>query len=594
MLKKVICFGELVWNIIPTQIVDYYSPMNAAIQLQGLWWIWLPISKGHILKLALFIMAVLFINKSTCQEKFIIGSKSIGTEIFIPVDLVSTLGSETAENPLDIEFGADFTSPENKILKVPGFYNENGEYIIRFSPNLKGKWKYKTFSSILQLAGISGNLLVGEKTNADNHGAIIIDKSNPQKFVYEDGTPYFALAFELDWLFALDYDNKSSIPKTEKIVEQIKANGFNQVVMNVYAYNVKWKVADDVPKEYNFKNPDYSPFAGNNQNPDFSILNIGFFKHFDRVIHHLNKKGIVAHIMIYVWNKNVNWPLMYSANDNQFFDYVIKRYQAYGNIIWDVSKEALDYGRCDIPYINERIERIKKIDAYKRLITVHDYEYCSREAEKVDFISIQNWRSDLYSLSLEAYMKHADKPVMNIEHGGYEEGPYLSFEGNFINPETCLIRNYECVFAGLYSTYYWQNSAWDIVIYNPMDSIQTFKKPRFDYYKHLGGLFTRYNFNSLFPSKPKLTTNGRFGNDNMASGAYPLTNGKDLYLYLVPASNYQINLVLPEPAGGEMNITWFNPFTGEYKDTGCFKWSNWAGFRSPWKNTYAVLIVKLK
>ncbi|MDZ7605444.1 MAG: hypothetical protein U5K79_07600 [Cyclobacteriaceae bacterium] len=99
------------------------------------------------------------------------------------------------------------------------------------------------------------------------------------------------------------------------------------------------------------------------------------------------------------------------------------------------------------------------MDAYNRLITVHDYEYCSREADRVDFISIQNWRSDLYSLTLEAYLKHSDKPVMNIEHGGYEEGPYLTFEGNYVNAETCLTRNYECVFAGVYSTYYWQNTS---------------------------------------------------------------------------------------------------------------------------------------
>src|SRR5690606_11877931 len=108
-----------------------------------------------------------------------------------------------------------------------------------------------------------------------------------------------------------------------------------------------------------------------NDNPDFSKLNIEFFKHFDRVMNHLYEKGIVAHLMIYVWNKEVNWPAMYSKDDNRFFDYVIKRYQGYSNMIWDVSKEALDYGRCDIPYINERIERIRRADAYNRLITVH-------------------------------------------------------------------------------------------------------------------------------------------------------------------------------------------------------------------------------
>jgi hypothetical protein len=107
-------------------------------------------------------------------------------------------------------------------------------------------------------------------------------------------------------------------------------------------------------------------------------------------------------------------------------------------------------------------------------------------------------------------------------------------------------------------------------------------------------LFTRYDFNTLSPAKPKLTTNSRIGNDNLASSSYPLTNGKDLYMYLIPAANYQINVVLPEPAGGQMEATWFNPFTGEYKDAGTSKYSMWAAYQSPWKNTYSVLILKLK
>jgi hypothetical protein len=542
----------------------------------------------------LLIFAAFSISEVVGQNKFIASSKTISAELYAPVDLVFKLKSKPAESPFDVSFGAVFTSPEKKMLTVPGFFNDNQEYVIRFSASEMGEWCYQTFSSIPQLSGLKGSILVSQNSNPEVHGAVGINSNSPRKFVYEDGKPYFALAFELDWLFALDYDNSAAIPKTTQIISDVKANGFNQVVMNVYAYDVNWKVSTDVPQEYSYKKPAYSVFKGDNQNPDFSTLNIDFFKHFDRVINHLYEKGIVAHLMIYVWNKNVNWPPMYSANDNRFFDYVIKRYQGYSNIIWDVSKEALDYGRCDIPYINERIERIRKMDDYNRLITVHDYEYCSREADRVDFIAIQNWRSDLYSNSLEAYLKHADKPVMNIEHGGYEEGPYLSFEGNYVNPEACLVRNYECVFAGVYSTYYWQNTSWNIVVYDPLDPKHSFKKPRFDYYKHLHDLFTRYDFHTLFPIKPKLTINSRLGDDNLASSSYPLTDGKGLYLYLVPAANHQINVVLPEPAGGQMEATWFNPFTGEYKEAGTSKYSMWAAYQSPWKNTYSVLILKLK
>jgi Protein of unknown function (DUF4038)/Domain of unknown function (DUF5060) len=546
------------------------------------------------MKNKVFLMLMLFVFSANAQQRFAFESlkTSIKTTVNQPVDVVFKLKKSISENPFDISFGMIANNKSGNSVNIQGFYDGNNEYVFRFSANQIGVWEYTTFSSISQLTGLRGTINVVENTKSEIHGGIKIDEKNPQKFIYEDGKPYFALAFELDWLFALDYKNKTEIPKTKKIIETVKVNGFNQIVMNLYAYDVKWKVETNVPVDFEYKKPDYSPFVGTNEKPDFSQLNTDFFKHFDRVIQHLHENGIVAHVMIYVWNKNVNWATMYSEGDNRYFDYVIKRYQAYPNIIWDISKEALDYGRCDIPYINERIARIRKNDAYERLITVHDYEYCSREPDKLDFISIQNWRSDLYSLSLESKIKHPNKPVMNIEHGGYESGPYLSFTGNYTNPENCLIRNYEVVFAGLYSSYYWQNTAWNIVVYDPMNPKYNFKKPRFDYYKHLQNLFTKYDYNTLEVYKPKLTTNGRDGLDNLSSSGYPLTNGKDLYLFLVPATNDQVNVILPKPPSGKLEVTWFNIFTGEYMRQADADWWNWRGFENPFKNQYSVLILR--
>ncbi len=542
-------------------------------------------------KVAFLILMVAFINTGVSQERVSLAAKNKSAKLYSAVDLIFKSRIKQDINPFDITFGAVFTAPDSSRLNISGFYNGNHEFLIRFSPTMIGKWSYQTFSSLPELSGQQGEILSNKNDNPDIHGPVMIDPGLPQKFVYQDGTTYYALAFEIDWLFALDYDNREDIPKTAQIVREIKENGFNQVVMNLYAYDVKWQVDENAPEKYNFKEPDIFPFGGTNDKPDFSTLNIDFFKHFDRVVNHLDKQGILAHIMIYVWNKEVNWPPMYSPEDNRFFDYVIKRYQGYSNIIWDVSKEALDYGRCDIPYITERIERIRKLDAYNRLITVHDYEYCSREPDKVDFISIQNWRSDIYSYSLDAYLLHNDKPVMNIEHGGYEEGPYLSYQGNYINPEVCLIRNYQIAFAGVYSTYYWQNAAWNIVIYDPMDSKHTFNKPRFDYYRHFQDFFMKYDYNTLVPAKQKLTTNSIRGMDNLSSSGYALTNGENLYLYLVPPENYQIAAVVPEPADGFLMATWFNPFTGEYSDEVKMKWGRWPSFKNPWENQYSILIL---
>ncbi len=492
-----------------------------------------------------------------------------------PLDLMLT----------DSGWEAHFVHSNGQILDLKSFAFDGKQSCIRFNPEQAGEYTYE-----IRRIGQSKSFAKGSiSVKASERKALVqVDPKRPQKFQYQDGKPYFALAFELDWLFALDYPFSDSLPQSKQLLHVVKENGFNQVVMNAFAYQVGWP-SDSVPARYQFEKPKEGPFKGGNENPHFDQLNYAFFKNLDRKIQLLHEEGLAAHLMIYVWNKKVRWPEMYSKEDNAFFDYVIQRYQGYPNIIWDVSKEALDYGRCDIPYINERIERIRKNDAYKHLVTVHDYEYCRQEPDRVDFISIQNWRSDLYSNSIDAGLLHADKPLMNIEHGGYEKGPYQSFVGNYMDPITCLERNYQAIFAGVYSSYYWQNTSWNIVIYDIMSA--DYPKPHFAYYRHLQELFTRYSFQDLKPQKQKLTINSKIGADNYGTSAYPLTNGKGRYLYFVPKENDFVNTVLPKPASGRFQVSFFNILTGEYQRHE-EAYQLFKGYTSPWKGQAYVLIVE--
>ena len=87
--------------------------------------------------------------------------------------------------------------------------------------------------------------------------------------------------------------------------------------------------------EYEFGNNDRMfPFLGSNNAPDYSSLNCEFFKNLDTKIESLNDRDIISHLMIYVWNKRVNWPKLASKADDMYFDYVVKRYQAFSNIVF--------------------------------------------------------------------------------------------------------------------------------------------------------------------------------------------------------------------------------------------------------------------
>lgn len=465
------------------------------------------------------------------------------------IDIPFTLTNKV-NHPFQVDLDCSFIAPDGDTITIPAFYNGDNEWIVRFNPNKEGIWTAISHSPIKKMNGKKFTINVAP-AKVGNHGGVEISADNNQKLSYEDRTPYNMLAFEADWLFALDYGD-TELSKTKKLVESIGDNGFNQIIMNVYAYDVAWKQGDDIDPKYNFgSKKDIYPFLGNNETPDYSVLNIDFFKHLDRVVNLLEEKDIVAHIMIYVWNKKVNWPDANSDADNLFFDYVVKRYQAKNNILWDISKEALGYGHDDMNYITERIERLRKLDAYDRLVTVHDYKYCSENPEEVDIISVQFWYTDIYSDMLEMKKTFPNKPILNIEHGGYEKCQYDIFEGNYDSPVACLERNYKCAFSGSYSTYYWQGSSWSVVIYDPFAE-DVSPQPKFEYYKHMRHFLDKIDFVNLEPNK-----------EYCASGYCLADEENGSYTYYMPKDNSAL-AVRRLPKSDKMRIEWFNPLSGEY------------------------------
>jgi len=463
--------------------------------------------------------------------------------------------------PWDVDLTARLRGPAGENLEVPGFHDGGTSWVVRVAPPAEGRWTWETASSVPSLAGRTGTIEVGPPASG-RHGSIVVTPDRPQRFAFADGTPYFALAFECDWLFALDAEDPDDIPRTRTLVDELAESGFNQVVMNVYAYDVSWPKDPRLRPEHDWSRPRVFPFAGTNESPDYSSLSATFFQRLDRVIRYLGEKGVVAHLMIYVWNKEVSWPDMHTAADDRYFDYVVARYQAFPNVVWDVSKEALAYGRCDEAYIHERIARIRRHDAHRRLVTVHDYAYCRRHPE-------------MSAIRL----RHPEQPVLNVEHGGYERSPYVVFEGDYTDPVACLERNYEAVFAGVYSTYYWQASSWYVVIPDPV-SLPESERPHLEYYRHLADLFERYDFADLEPS------------ESYSSSGYALSDGSDRVLLYLPKENHAAHLTIPKEMMTRARLSWFDPLTGSWQEAGETDLRSWHEVISPWPGQMSVLVVQ--
>ncbi|MFN3194161.1 MAG: DUF4038 domain-containing protein [Aureliella sp.] len=502
-----------------------------------------------------------------------------GVERWEACDFILPAKTDLAD-PFSVHLSAVFEHESGIKQESPGFYNGSKDFVVRFCPPESGSWKMVTQSSLDELDGIEKTVDVAPTVN--RKGGIKVDPASDRRFRYQNAERYFPIAFEADWLFALDAENASGIPKTKTFVDQLARSGFNQIVMNVFAFDVNWAKDPSLVSEFEYGSPIVFPFGGDNTHPDYSTLNTQYFQRLDRVIEYLDEKGIAAHLMIYVWNKKVAWPEAGSEADNRYFDYVAKRYQAYPNLIWDISKEALGYGHTDVNYISERIKRLRELDKYGRLITVHDYGYCRRFIDNVDFVSVQLWVSELYSVMRRVCSEMPGKPILNIEHGGYERGPYVVFNGNYTSPEVCLERAYQCVFAGTFPTHYWQGSAWNVVIPD-FASLPEAQRPKLEYYRHMHDLIARYELAEFKAG------------DKKGNAGFCLHNNEDRLVYYVPKECDFIGLRLPkERQGSKMQYTWFNPFTGQYSDPKSETIQQWPAVQTPGGDQFWILIVELE
>lgn len=430
------------------------------------------------------------------------------TPVHHPLDWDLRADEPSQPTPYLVELAATAQGPDGRTLRCPGFYKGAGVWCIRFAPQAEGEWTLRTTSDLPALAGRRWTVTATANPNPRVHGPLRVDPANPNHFRFADGTPCFLMGYEINWLWAID-QGSGSIERTEFLLDMIAGAGFNHVLMNSYAYDSGWTPGKS--RANDFGPPALLPWAGAHGEHDYARLNPAYFDHYDRVIRAMHERGIVAHIYMKVYNKMVQWPEPRSAAEDLFFDYFVARYQAFGNIVWDFAKES--YYEPDKPYIRDRLERIRRLDALKQPTTVHDdWYFMWRPAcrASVDFMTDQN--HDAFYMTIVDQRARGLGPILNAEYG-YEWGPAGRGDVTYWvgqDPLEVLCRTYEVVMAGGYPAYYYTNHAWDVVEWGQ-------RPAGLDGYRHLYGFFTALDWAAMQP-RPELGGNLRVmtrGDDEM-------------------------------------------------------------------------------
>ncbi len=265
------------------------------------------------------------------------------------------LNGPSEGNPyMDIKLDAIFTSGQ-KSISVPGFYDGEGIYRIRFSPDQQGEWQWETQSNTAELAKKNGSFQC-IAASGNNHGPL--KTANTFYIEYADGTPFYSIGTTAyQWTSV-----KQSIQK--KTLETLANAPFNKIRMCVF------------PKSYIYGNetePWEYPFKRETDENDFTQPNYTFFQNFDQRVKQLLDLGIQADVILFHPYDKWGYSKMGDEMNERYVRYMISRISAYRNVWWSLANE------WDVPAIKDSIDwegigqLLQNEDPHQRLRGIHNW-----------------------------------------------------------------------------------------------------------------------------------------------------------------------------------------------------------------------------
>ncbi|HEU6447682.1 MAG TPA: DUF5060 domain-containing protein [Verrucomicrobiae bacterium] len=341
------------------------------------------------------------------------------------------LNGPTNGNPfMDVQISATFENGDKKI-EVPGFYDGDGVYRIRFMPEVQGKWHYETHANVWPLTGKTGEFTVTPPEKG-NHGPVHVHDT--YHFAYADGTPYVCIGTTIyNWL-----DTPEELQ--EETLKSLAASPFNKARMLLTPQPMAYRK--------NFPPPRW-PYQGTPPHDwDYTRFNPAYFQHYEKRIGQLRDMGIQADIILF--NPYGHWGFnsMSPENDERYIRYVVARFSAYRNVWWSMANEW-DFLRTKTEADFNRLGMlVMQCDPYNHLRSIHNGALMFDNYEPwVTHASIQNGTAVESPASAELYRDVWRKPVVYDEVKYEGDGKYRW--ANLSGPE--MVHRFWCgTVAGTY------------------------------------------------------------------------------------------------------------------------------------------------
>jgi len=302
-----------------------------------------------------------------------------------------SLPGPSGGNPFaDVRLQGIFEGPGEPVT-VDGFYDGDGVYRIRFSPERLGRYTVRTQSNRPELDGATAEFTC-VAPSAGNHGPVRV--VNTHYLAYADGTPYFQIGTTCyAWIHQTD-------ALQQQTLETLKTAPFNKMRMCVF------------PKDYTYnKNePPFYPFEGKPlKDWDYTRLNPEFFRHLERRILDLQRLGIEADLILLHPYDRWGYANMTDAQDDAYLRYLVARVAAYRNVWWSFANEYDLMKSKTMDDWDRMFQLVARCDPYRRMAGIHNCRgFYDHTKPWVTHCSIQS--SDLHR-TIE-WRNQYNKPVL--------------------------------------------------------------------------------------------------------------------------------------------------------------------------------------
>lgn len=377
---------------------------------------------------------------------------------------------KTYENPFrEVELVGQFDGPNGERLLVPGFWDGDNCWKLRFAPPAVGTWRWTSLPSDLSDGGLrrQGTLLASPwsasdlEANPNRRGFLKVHPSG-RFFTYADGTPFYWLGDTLWAAHTARCDPEEALPR---YLADRRDKGFS-VIQLVAGHPTAYPGGEDA-SGYNVVGdaPElYTNEGGFPYTRPFDLINPAYFGALDRRLELMLASGFVPCLMG-MWGQELE--VMGVAAYKAYWRYLIARYAAY-NVLWSVAGEY--FFTPDEAAWREVGREIHRLDPYGHPTSAHSTAPHSgsrhfQEDEWYDFNLIQvghvlAFKTFVEALPLVDYHARPTKPTIMSE-SWYEHHPNrLVDDGQWIGDRDIRFATYVPLLQGCIGQTYGAHGIW--------------------------------------------------------------------------------------------------------------------------------------